>query len=175
MITLDAGTPFPQIQLPIVGGGSRTLGRAHNGHEWQMVIVYRGLHCPICKRYLSQLQEMASAFYDQKVEIIAVSADPLEKAQKMVEEQALELPVAYDLSLDQMAQLGLFISDPRSAQETDRPFAEPGTFVVNGDGNLHIVDVSNAPFARPDLDALLRGITFLHEKNYPIRGTHPRS
>ena len=132
MNTLDAGTPFPQIQMNTVGGGTRTLGKAHNGHEWQLVVVYRGLHCPICKRYLSQLQEMASAFYDQKVEVIVVSADPLEKAQKMVEEQALELPVAYDLSPEQMAQLGLYISDPRSPQETDRPFAEPGTFVVNG-------------------------------------------
>lgn len=174
MNTLDAGTPFPQIQLTTIGGSTRTLGRAQDGHEWQLVVVYRGLHCPICKRYLSQLQEMAPAFYDQKVEVIAVSADPLDKAQTMVEEQALELPVAYDLSLDQMAQLGLFISDPRSPQETDRPFAEPGIFVVNGDGALQIVDVSNAPFARPDLDALLRGITFVREKNYPIRGTRAR-
>ncbi|MBM1815418.1 peroxiredoxin-like family protein [Pseudosulfitobacter pseudonitzschiae] len=175
MNTLDAGMPFPQIQMNTVGGGTRTLGKAHNGHDWQLVVVYRGLHCPICKRYLSQLQEMASAFYDQKVEVIVVSADPLEKAQKMVEEQALELPVAYDLSPEQMAQLGLYISDPRSPQETDRPFAEPGTFLVNGDGNLQIVDVSNAPFARPDLDALLRGITFVREKDYPVRGTraHP--
>ena len=156
MNTLDAGTPFPQIQLNTVGGRTRTLGKALDGHEWQLVVVYRGLHCPICKRYLSQLQEMASAFYDQKVEVIAVSADPLGKAQKMVEEQAL------------------FISAPRSPQETDRPFAEPGTFVVNGDGSLQIVDVSNAPFARPDLDALLRGITFVREKNYPIRGTRAR-
>jgi peroxiredoxin len=174
MNTLDAGTPFPQIQLRTVGGGTRTLGKAQNGHDWQLVVVYRGLHCPICKRYLSQLQEMASAFYDQKVEVITVSADPLEKAQKMVEEQALELPVAYDLSPEQMAQLGLYISDPRSAQETDRPFAEPGTFVVNGAGNLQIVDVSNAPFSRPDLDALLRGITFVREKDYPVRGTRAR-
>ncbi|WP_028956036.1 peroxiredoxin-like family protein [Sulfitobacter sp. 20_GPM-1509m] len=174
MNTLDAGTPFPQIQMNTVGGGTRTLGKAYNGHEWQLVVVYRGLHCPICKRYLSQLQEMASAFYDQKVEVIVVSADPLEKAQKMVEEQALELPVAYDLSPEQMAQLGLYISDPRSPQETDRPFAEPGTFVVNGAGNLQIVDVSNAPFARPDLDALLRGITFVREKDYPVRGTRAR-
>ncbi|ASM72752.1 MULTISPECIES: peroxiredoxin-like family protein [Roseobacteraceae] len=174
MIALDAGTPFPQIQLQTVGGGARTLGKPHNGHEWQVVVVYRGLHCPICKRYLSQLQEMASAFYDQGVEIIAVSADPLDKAQTMVQDQALELPLAYDLSPDQMAQLGLYISNPRSAQETDRPFAEPGTFVVNADGNLQIVDVSNAPFARPDLDALLRGITFVREKNYPVRGTRAR-
>lgn len=175
MITLDAGTPFPQIQLPTVGGAMRTLGKPHDGHDWQMVVVYRGLHCPICKKYLSQLQEMVSAFYDLGVDIVAVSGDPLGKAKEMVEDQALELPVAYDLSLEQMAQLGLYVSDPRSPQETDRPFSEPGLFVINAQGKLQIVDVSNAPFARPDLDALLRGISFMREKKYPIRGTRPRA
>lgn len=174
MNALDAGTPFPQIQLPTVGGATRTLGKPHSGHDWQMVVAYRGLHCPICKKYLSQLQEMASAFYDLGVDIIVVSGDPLGKAKQMVDDQSLELPVAYGLSLEQMAQLGLYVSDPRSPQETDQPFSEPGVFVVNAQGKLQIVDVSNAPFARPDLDALLRGLTFVREKNYPIRGTRSR-
>jgi hypothetical protein len=60
-------------------------------------------------------------------------------------------PVAYGLSPDQMRTLGLYISEPRSAQETDRPFAEPGLFVVNPEGKVQIVEISNAPFARPDL------------------------
>jgi hypothetical protein len=59
----------------------------------------------------------------------------------------------------------------RSPEETDRPFPVPGLFVVNPEGRAHIIDVSNAPFARPDLDALLNGLKFIREKNYPIRGT----
>ncbi|MFD0391286.1 hypothetical protein ACFQ4K_31090 [Tistrella bauzanensis] len=70
-----------------------------------------------------------------------------------------------------MRGLGLYVSAPRSAQETDRPFAEPGVFVINPDGAVQIVDISNAPFARPDLAALLRGISFVQAKSYPIRGT----
>ena len=66
---------------------------------------------------------------------------------------------------------GLYISEPRSAQETDRPFAEPGLFVVNPEGKLHIVDISNAPFARPDLAQIAGAIGFIQEKDYPIRGT----
>ena len=31
-------------------------------------------------------------------------------------------PVGYDLSLDQMRKLGLYISTPRSEKETDRRF-----------------------------------------------------
>ena len=56
--------------------------------------------------------------------------------------------------------------------ETDQPFAEPGVFVVNGDGNIQILDISNAPFARPDLEGLLNGVKFVRDNDYPIRGTH---
>lgn len=66
----------------------------------------------------------------------------------------------------------LYISDPRSPQETDRPFAEPGLFLVNPQGNAQIIDVSNAPFARPDLQMILNGIKTIIEKSYPVRGTH---
>lgn len=45
----------------------------------------------------------------------------------------------------------------RSHRETDRPFPEPALFVVNPQGNLHIVDYSNSPFARPDIRILVEG------------------
>ena len=45
----------------------------------------------------------------------------------------------------------------RSHRETDRPFPEPALFVVNPQGNLHIVDYSNSPFARPDIRILIEG------------------
>jgi hypothetical protein len=70
-----------------------------------------------------------------------------------------------------MRTLGLYLSDPRSPQETDRPFAEPGLFVVNADGKVQVIDVSNAPYSRPDLAGLLNGIKNTREKNNPIRGT----
>jgi hypothetical protein len=43
-------------------------------------------------------------------------------------------------------------------------------FVLNAQGEVQIVDLSNAPFARPDLKALLKGIQFVMSKDYPIRG-----
>lgn len=48
-----------------------------------------------------------------------------------------------------MESLGLYVSEPRSAQETDHRFPEPVLFVVNPEGELHLVDVANAPFAIP--------------------------
>ena len=70
-----------------------------------------------------------------------------------------------------MRQLGLYISEPRSPQEANRPFAEPGLFVINPQGKIQVVDISNAPFARPELGGVLKGLKFIQEKQYPIRGT----
>ena len=44
--------------------------------------------------------------------------------------------------------------------------------MVNPEGLLHLVDIANAPFLRPDLDRLISGLRFVIDKNYPIRGTH---
>lgn len=169
---LAAGTRFPHITLPTIAGATRAIGTPEPGADWQLVVVYRGLHCPICKKYLAKLEELAPGFRDAGLGVIAVSGDPEEKARAMAEEVGLTIPVAFGLSVAQMRELGLYVSDPRSAQETDRPFPEPGLFVVNGEGNVQIVDVSNAPFARPDLTGVLNGVKFIREKNYPIRGRH---
>lgn len=136
-----------------------------------MLVVYRGAHCPLCKRYLNELHELRSDFQQAGVSVSALSSDPAERAEKLVAENGWEFPVGYGLTPDEMRELGLFVSDPRSPEETDRPFAEPGVFVLNPQGQLQIVDISNAPFARPDLKALLQGIIFVAKNDYPVRGT----
>ncbi|MEO0400842.1 MAG: redoxin domain-containing protein [Pseudomonadota bacterium] len=172
MTALAAGTPFPQTDLSKLGGGSVTLGDPQGGHDWQLVVIYRGLHCPLCKKYLAQLDAMQGQFNAQGVDVVIASGDPEDKARAMADECAPTLAMGYEMSVDQMNTLGLYVSDPRSPQETDRPFAEPGLFVVNGDGAIQMVDLSNAPFLRPDLEKVLSGITFIRSNDYPIRGTH---
>lgn len=172
MTGLAAGSTFPKMDVAKVGGGTCTLGAPQGTHDWQLVVVYRGLHCPICKRYLAQLDEMVDEFAQLGVDVVTVSGDGEAKAQAMVEEKALTLPVGYGLSVAQMQALGLYISNPRSPEETDQPFPEPGLFVVNHDGAIQVLDISNAPFARPDLTSLLNGLKFVRGNGYPIRGTH---
>ncbi|MCW9035274.1 MAG: AhpC/TSA family protein [Rhodospirillales bacterium] len=171
---LKAGAKFPVITVEKLGGGEITLSTPSSGFDWKLVVVYRGKHCPICTRYLGELNDALSDFNALGIDVVAVSADPQDKT---TDQMALVNPnfdVGYNLTIEQMQKLGLYISQPRSAQETDRPFAEPGLFLINGDGNLQVIDISNAPFARPDLKSLLKGFKFIRnpENNYPIRGTH---
>ena len=166
---LGAGAAVPAIRLEKVGGGSVTIGGGRDA--WQIIVVYRGKHCPICKRYLAGLKDLVAGYAAAKTEVVAVSGDPKEKAEAFMAEIQPNFPVGYGLSVGDMRRLGLYVSNPRSPQETDRPFAEPGLFVVNPKGEAQIVDISNAPFARPDLAAILKGLQFIQEKGYPIRGT----
>lgn len=170
---LAAGAKFPVLSLPVVAGRDIVLGDAGQLEDrWQLIVIYRGKHCPICKQYLATLEELKSEFAAEDIDVIAVSGDSLEKAKAQVNEGSLTFPVAYNLKLDQMSELGLYISDPRSPEETDRAFAEPALFAVRPDGRMQIIDISNAPFARPDLKAILKGLKFVRAKSYPVRGTH---
>ena len=48
-----------------------------------------------------------------------------------------------------------------------------GIPVVNEKNDIHIAEIANAPFVRPDLEQLVSGLEFIRnpDNNYPIRGT----
>lgn len=165
---LQAGSEFPPLSLPKVGGGDVAIGGTGS---WRMLVVYRGKHCPLCRKYLKILDGLLDDYRASGVDVVVASGDPKEKAETEVSEEGWRFPVGYGLGIEQMHALGLYISNPRSPQETDRPFPEPGLFVINPEGKAQIIDISNAPFSRPELGNILAGLKFIREKNYPVRGT----
>jgi len=169
-----AGDLFPVIELPTINGEKVTLASPHSGSDWQMVVVYRGKHCPMCTRYLNEIEKRKAKFLELGISIVAVSADNEAQAVTHMEQLTSSYPIAYGLTIEQMQQLGLYVSKPRSAQETDHAFAEPGLFIINAKGQVQVIDISNGPFVRPELDVLLSGLDFIRnpENNYPIRGTY---
>ena len=167
-VRISAASPFPALRWSQTDGGML----APAGMEgWRLLVVYRGAHCPLCRKYLKTLESLQPAFADAGVTVVALSADPGERAIKEAGEEGWTFPVGYDLTPDQMRNLGLYVSSPRTPEEADRDFAEPGLFVINPQGAIQMVDVSNAPFARPDLEDLLNGLKFVIANGYPIRGT----
>ena len=79
--------------------------------------------------------------------------------------------LAATMTEEQMRSLGLYVSDPLSEAETNSRFAEPGTFAMQPDGTLMLVDISNGPASRPDLEELLDGMIFNIDSGRPVRGT----
>ncbi|AYM86126.1 MULTISPECIES: peroxiredoxin-like family protein [Pseudoalteromonas] len=138
---------------------------------WKMIVVYRGQHCPKCTEQLNELATMHDDFASAGVEVVAVSGDSEEQLKKHLEKIDVNFPLYYNLTIEQMTDLGLYISEPRSDAETDHPFAEPCIIVLNEDNQVQMLDKSNSPFVRPSLKQLLGGIKFSRENDYPIRGT----
>ncbi|MDB4122337.1 redoxin domain-containing protein [Octadecabacter sp.] len=152
-----------------VAGGDITVGGEKE--NWTLLVVYRGKHCPRCKKYLNILDKMRGEWADAGFDIAVVSADSQEKALADQAEFGWGFDLGYGLTEDQMATLGVYVTEPLSLQEADGNFAEPGTFVLRGDGSQIIVAISNGPAVRPDLTELLDGMIFNKTKDRPHRGT----
>jgi hypothetical protein len=104
------------------------------------------------------------------LDVTVVSADTLEKAQADMAEFGWDFDLCYGMTESQMHALGLYVSDPLSEVETMVPFAEPGMFAMRPNSELMLVDISNGPAARPDLEELLDGMKFNIENDRPVRG-----
>ncbi|WP_426357786.1 peroxiredoxin-like family protein [Pseudocolwellia sp. HL-MZ19] len=170
---LSAGQKFPTLSVNKLDGGKIDFLNPKGNFDWLLVVAYRGQHCPLCTKYLTELNELLPKFQELGVGVVAISGDSEEQAHTQINKINPSFDVGYGLTLEQMQTLGLYISNPRSEAETDHPFAEPGFFVINGSKEIQLIDISNAPFLRPNLISVINGIGFIRnpENNYPIRGT----
>ncbi len=168
--------PVPALNVPLTTGGRFVLG-ATPGEHFDLIVFYRGLHCPICAKYLMELERLSPEFEQRGVHVIAVSSDDEERGRTMAEKvKASAMKMAYGLSLKSARQWGLYISTSRGKTSIgiDEPplFSEPGVFIVRPDGTLYYGAVQTMPFARPQFQDLLGAIDFAIAKDYPARGEY---
>lgn len=168
--------PVPALRVQLVQGERFVLG-ASPAATFDMVVFYRGLHCPICAKYLMELERLMPEFMQRGVSVTAVSSDSAERAKAMAEKiKAVHLNIGHGLSLASARQWGLYISASRGQTsigiEEPALFSEPGVFLVRPDGTLYYGSTQTMPFARPQFQDLLGAIDFAVAKDYPARGEH---
>ncbi len=168
--------PVPALNVPLTTGGRFVLGETP-GERFDLVVFYRGLHCPICAKYLLELERLAPEFGARGVQVLAVSSDDEERGKQMAAKvKAGVVKFAYGLSLKSARQWGLYISVSRGKTsigiEEPALFSEPGVFIVRPDGTLYYGAVQTMPFARPQFQDLLAAIDFAIAKDYPARGEY---
>ncbi len=172
---LVPGSIFPVIELSADQNNNIRLGQPNIAGNWQLVVVYRGVHCPLCTQYLNQLEGVLDTLQSAGIEVVAVSADALSQYNQHKAKLNVSYPIGHGLTIEQMTSLGLYISSPRSPQETDHEFSEPALFVVNDEGVIQMLEYSNNPFIRPDLNSLVGGLNWAKQNHYPIRGRFTHS
>lgn len=166
--------PVPALEVETVRGGRWTLA-GQKPQNFTMIVFYRGLHCPICRKYTSELNGMIEEFNKRGVSIIVVSTDTKERAEEAKAKWGLmNLTVGYGVPIEVAREWGLYVSTGRgmtSAGVEEPPlFAEPGLFLVKPDGTLYWGSISTMPFARPHFGEIGQAIDFVLSKNYPARG-----
>jgi alkyl hydroperoxide reductase subunit AhpC len=87
--------------------------------NFTLVVIYRGLHCPICRPYLGELNRLLGEFDQRGVEALALSTD---NAQRAVQAVA-------DWKLDALTEGAKRCSSAPSG----RPLAAGGFRTVNAD------------------------------------------
>lgn len=168
--------PVPALDLPLANGGRFTLG-GQPPATFDLLVFYRGLHCPICTKYLLELERLEPEFRQRGVSVLAISSDDEQRARQMADKvKAAGVKFAYGLGLPDARRWGLYISTSRgktSAGIEEPPlFSEPGVFLVRPDGTLYYGAVQTMPFARPPFQDLLGAIDFAVAKDYPARGEY---
>ena len=166
--------PVPALDVATVGGGRWSLA-AQRPENFTLVVFYRGLHCPICSRYMGDLENKLGQFEARGLSVVAISSDSAERAAEAKEKWGLaKLTVGYGLDLDKAREWGLYISTSRGKTSTGvaEPalFSEPGLFVIRPDGTLYFGTAQTMPFARPAFAEILGALDFVIKNDYPARG-----
>jgi peroxiredoxin len=159
----------PELTVPLLRGGTYRLDE-QTPDLFTMIVFFRGLHCPVCRAQLSELERRLDELHSRGVDVIAVSGETRERTTTLAREWKLErLPLAYGLTEDQMRAWGLFVSRGLDDKEPAL-FNEPGLFLISPDRTVYYESILSMPVGRPRLDDLLGGIAYWTANDYPARG-----
>lgn len=166
--------PVPPLEIPSLSGSVWRLSDQASVN-FTLVVVYRGLHCPVCRGYLKELATLQAEFSVRGVTVIALSTDTEERARLAQSQWELgDLPVGYGLTIESARAWGLYVSSSRGKTslgiEEPAQFAEPGVFLVRPDGTLYAAAINTMPFARPHFQDILGALDFIVKNDYPARG-----
>lgn len=159
----------PDLDLPLAGGGRYRLGQKPP-EKFTALIFYRGLHCPVCKRYLTAFNGLADDYAKRGVDLVAISVNDKARAEESKRDWGLDrIAVAHDFPVDEASRWGLYVSNAIREAEPPR-FNEPGLFLVTPENKLQFAVIATTPQLRPAPEDVLRTVDFIMERNYPARG-----
>lgn len=163
--------PLPEFDAVLAEGGSWSLADEKSA-RFTLIAFYRGLHCPICRTWLAELQRLTSDFNARGTGVIALSAESPERvAQARRDWKLPNLRMAGAVPLAAARSLGLFVSRGRgaNAQGIDEPafFIEPSLLLVRPDRTLYAAWMQSTPFARTHLAEVLVAIDNFIARDMP--------
>ncbi len=116
--TLFPRQAVPALKATLAGSGAFDLG-LERPEQFTLVVFYRGLHCPICKSQLNNLEAKLPEFEKRGAGVVALSSDTRDRAEQAKADWGLaKLRLGYGLDLRDAQAWGLYLSAGRGPTST---------------------------------------------------------
>lgn len=128
-LKLARGDRFPDFALTDQNGALHTAGELRAGRP-HLVMVYRGDYCPFARYELYELTAQRRALRRRGIEIVAISADPVERSRMLAGFLKTDIPLLADFNERLLGPLGLIQHHPGGQPDN----AIPVFILVDGGG-----------------------------------------
>jgi peroxiredoxin len=168
-LLLKPGMPVPALSFRTVGGEVWDVAKTAP-QTLDLIAVYRGVFCPYCRGFISDLASRLDEFTHLGIHPVAVSVDGEGRAMQAVEEWGLgRMAVGFGLSAELIRPWNVFLTT-REQDGESQTFCEPALLMVTPQKKVYALLTQSIPSGRPDLGNLLEGLAFLAKQGFPIRG-----
>jgi peroxiredoxin len=141
MSLLHPGDHFPNLDVPLTGGGTLALPGDLAG-SFGVVLFYRGAWCPYCNAQLRAFQRATENLADVGVFVAALSVDDEATSKELVAKHGLTFPVGH--SADPLA-----VAEATGAFVNDEPtYLQSTGFVLDPDGKVVVSVYSSGAIGR---------------------------
>lgn len=156
----------PQFQLKDTSGNQVSLASLKG--KWVVIDFYRGNWCPMCNTQIATLAKDYPKFQKLNAEIIAISTDTQEGAQKTKEKSRAPFPILIDAD-NQI--IHLYKVDAKKRELKDTPalmhrkkagtYAMPAIFIIDPQGMIRYSYIGKSFTDRPSNEKLLEKLSEL--------------
>jgi peroxiredoxin len=93
---LQPGDPAPSFRLPAVNREGLVSLEDYRGKSAVMVGLFKGLHCPFCRRHITRLAMAGEKLADEGIATLAIVATQLERARQYFRYRPTRMELATD-------------------------------------------------------------------------------
>jgi len=105
---LGPGDPAPDFTLPAVNREGSISLADYRGKAPVLVALFRGLHCPFCRRQITRLSATQGTLASEGVDTVAVVNTPLDRARQYFQYRPMRIALAADPDVHTHHAFGLF-------------------------------------------------------------------
>jgi len=105
---LQPGDPAPNFALPAVNREAGVSLDDYRGKGPVLIALFRGLHCPFCRRQIARLAATQESLAREGVDTVAVVNTPLERARQYFQYRPTKVVLAADPDVRTHHAFGLF-------------------------------------------------------------------